>query len=862
MPRCESRSTRSITVFGLLACLSAGLSGVLAQEPAQEQARVFTASELPRLSERGIALAGGHYTVKVWAPARQDWALTADGSTLTLKARVQGESTEPRWQTVGEADVSGDEPVKVVVASETRTDKGARVRRATRPSRRPCPALLTLSTDPKFKPSQALDLIRGRLDSVDPPADPRRTIARTNKEGADFHPPASAEAWRERARAVREQLLVTMGLWPSPPKTPMNPRVYGKMERDGYTIEKVVLETLPGFTLSGNLYRPTGKLATGQRVGILSPHGHYKEGRVNLDVQERCIRWAKLGAVVFMYDMVGYADSKPFGHAFLNDRLRRWGFSLVTLQTWNSVRALDWLSTLPDVDPARLGCTGESGGGTQTFLLAAIDDRVKVAAPVVMVSDSFQGGCVCENCAGLRIGTDNVEFAALTAPRPMKLVGATGDWTAKTMNRAYPALVNVYTLLGNADRISADVFDFPHNYNQTSRNAVYPFMGRWLLGIDSAASTIEGDQWTESPDDLFTFNDETPAPTSLKTPAELEEHLIQTLQGELKSLAPGTSTAAWDASRAFLKTSQRVRVGLVNPPPSELKETEVRRKTLKGVTVVHALVGRKATGENIPVVRLIPAKPTNRLTVIASAHGKAGLVEASGAFTPLVQELLKRGQSVVGFDPLFVGESLDPTSPRFQRPAVLHANTYNPSLAADQMQDLATVIAWARFQPEVREVSLIGQGPQALIARPLLEGLARTAIDLYEFNDGDGSQPLPAEIDLPGLRQFGGLKAAAALTAPGPVWIFRADRAFDRTWAEKAYALADASHVLRIDDERPSAEEIARWIDTGEGRCLVDCPLVTLSNQLKIYGARALGHGVNGSGSRIPITTSELPTAT
>jgi cephalosporin-C deacetylase-like acetyl esterase len=114
--------------------------------------------------------------------------------------------------------------------------------------------------------------------------------------------------------------------------------------------------------------------------------------------------------------MVGYGDSKPFGHKFLDDRLRRHGLSLVTLQAWNSLRALDWLTALPDVDPARIGCTGESGGATQTLLLAGLDERIKVAAPVVMVSDTFQGGCTCENAAGLRIGTDNIEFAALIAP--------------------------------------------------------------------------------------------------------------------------------------------------------------------------------------------------------------------------------------------------------------------------------------------------------------------------------------------------------------------------------------------------------------------------------------------------------------
>ena len=152
-----------------------------------------------------------------------------------------------------------------------------------------------------------------------------------------------------------------MGLWPMWPKTPLEPKVFGKVERDGYTIEKVVLETFPGFTLSGNLYRPAGK--SGKLPGMLCPHGHWADGRVNPDVQLRCIRWAKLGCVVFMYDMVGYNDSKPFGHAFLNDRLRRWGLSLVTLQTWNSIRALDWLTSLPDVDPRGSAARANREGG-------------------------------------------------------------------------------------------------------------------------------------------------------------------------------------------------------------------------------------------------------------------------------------------------------------------------------------------------------------------------------------------------------------------------------------------------------------------------------------------------------------------
>lgn len=787
---------------------------------------VFTAGDAARLAE-GVRLPRADtYTVKVWAPASQDWSIASDSPALTLRLAPGGGGAAPRWKTLGTAALKG-ETLKVVVATpgadaakaKEKADAPRRKARGEAPAApaSPVPPVLVLSTDPDYKADVALDLIRGRLDSAEPSPDPRRATVRTNQQGVEFRPPADERAWRDRARAVRERLLVAEGLWPMPPRTPLNPRWLGKLERDGYTIEKVALETLPGFTLGGNLYRPVGK--TGKLPAVLCPHGHWSDGRVNPEVQQRCIRLAKLGFVVFMYDMVGYNDSKPFGHEFLNDRLRRWGLSLVSLQTWDSLRALDWVTSLPDVDPARIACTGESGGGTQTFLLTAIDSRVAVAAPIVMVSDAFQGGCVCENCAGLRWGTDNVEIAALAAPRPMKMVGATGDWTARTMTKAYPAIRGVYALLGKPERLSADVFNFEHNYNQTSRNAVYPFLAHWLMGLDDPEATAEGAQTVEKPEDLWVFGG-TP-PSTLKTPAQLENDLIHTLSGQLATLAPGASAdpATWQAAREFLATSHRVRVGLVNPPPAAIEATEVRKTTHGELPVVHLRVGRKGSGEGVPVVRMSPKKPSGRLTVLAFPRGKSALAEHDGPSIPLVKALLNRGQSVVLFDPLFVGENADPTRPASRRPDTAHYDTYNPSLAADQMQDLATVLAWARALPDVLEVSVAGvgrSGAQVLLARPLLEGVARTAVDLDGFDPGDGSAALPAELDLPGLLQFGGTKAAAALAAPAPLWIARAGKALDRSWPEKAYALAGVPHLLKIDAGEVTPEALARWIDTGE----------------------------------------------
>ncbi|QEH36876.1 Acetyl xylan esterase (AXE1) [Aquisphaera giovannonii] len=803
-PETTAPGGRSIVHASIATTLTA--LALLAGQP-RSAAQLFTAAEIPALAD-GISLRGpGEAVVRVWTSPAFEWHLAQEGDSVTLRATQSGRGATPYWQRLGTVKHEPGRALRIRVVPDDPATK----------SPPPLPCLLFLGPE-GINLEDALDVVRGRVDSADPSPDRRREQIRTNKEGAEFHAPTTLEAWRDRSKHVREQMLVSLGLWPMPPKTPMSPKIYGKIERDGYTIEKVVLETMPGFTLSGNLYRPSK--SEGKIPAILCPHGHWNDGRVNPEVQPRCSRWAKLGAVVFLYDMVGYNDSKPFTHAFLNDRLRRWGLSLATLQTWNSIRALDWITTLPDVDPERIGCTGESGGGTQTFLLTALDHRIKVAAPVVMVSDSFQGGCVCENAAGLRLGTDNVEFAALAAPRPMILVGASGDWTAKTMTNAFPAIRGVYSLFGAADRLDAAVFNFPHNYNQTSRNAVYAFMGRWLLGMEDSEGTREGAEAIEKPETLWTFGKDHPAPASRKTPAQLEKSLIDALSSELQALAPSrVDPARWQAAREYLKVSLAHRVGLENPPGDGITHRDVRRLVREEFTIVHGELTRRGKGDAVPVVRLIPTHPGGRLCVIADPRGRAGLLDATGEPSPLVRALLSRGVGVVGFDPLFAGETFDPLHPATSPPDTAHFDTYNPTLAQAQIQDLATVLAWSRSHPDAREVSLVGlgvAGHQALLARPLLEGIARTAVDLEGRVLADGVGSVPPALDLPGLFQFGGLPMAMALSAPHPLRIHRAGPSLARAWPEAAYMLADAPRAVQFRDDPPGAEVLARWLDEGQ----------------------------------------------
>src|SRR5688500_9452696 len=165
--------------------------------------------------------------------------------------------------------------------------------------------------------------------------------------------------------------------------------------------------------------------------------------------------------VAFSYDMVGYNDTAQVSHKFASDPTNQlWNISLMGLQTWNSIRALDFLESLSDVDKSRLACTGESGGGTQTFILGAIDKRLAAQAPIVMVSHSMQGGCLCENAPGLRVDYSNMEIAAAPAPRPQIIVAATGDWTKKTMEVEGPAIEKIYGLFRAKDRFDYAIFDY------------------------------------------------------------------------------------------------------------------------------------------------------------------------------------------------------------------------------------------------------------------------------------------------------------------------------------------------------------------------------------------------------------------
>lgn len=307
-------------------------------------------------------------------------------------------------------------------------------------------------------------------------------------------------SWDAYAAHLRTRIQEGANLAPWPRRTPLNAVIRQRRAYDGYSVENVAFESVPGYFVTGNLYRPLN--TPPPHAVVLSTHGHY--GRINKPedcdnharfsptMQNRCASLARMGAVVFSIDMFAAGESM----AILGQDAHRNPLA-VTVQTWNAMRALDFLLGLEGVDPARVGVSGESGGGTQTFLLTALDPRVTVSAPVVMVSSYFFGGCACESGLPIHRSADhfanNAMIAALAAPRPLLLVSNGKDWTKHNPEIEFPFLQKIYAYHGApAEVANVHLPDEGHDYGPSKRAAVYRFFADKLRLNLPAVQTADG----------------------------------------------------------------------------------------------------------------------------------------------------------------------------------------------------------------------------------------------------------------------------------------------------------------------------------------------------------------------------------
>lgn len=653
--------------------------------------------------------------------------------------------------------------------------------------------------------------------------------------------PATKEAWEARKKELREQVLVANGLWPMPEPAPLKPVIHGKIERDDYTIEKAFFASYPGHYVCGNLYRPKGR--TGKLPGVLCPHGHWANGRffdygekaaaalvkqgaektflgARYPLQARCAQLARMGCVVFHYDMVGVADSKQIEHTagFIDAEAELRLQSFMGLQTYNSIRALDFLVGLPDVDPSRLGVTGASGGGTQTFILCAIDARPTVAFPAVMVSIAMQGGCICENCSYLRQNTGNIELAALFAPRPLGMTGA-NDWTRDIETKGLPELKALYKLYGAEDKVMAKCFlQFDHNYNQVSREVMYNWFNQHLkLELSEPVKERPFEpvpcQFPIHRHELSVFNQDHPLPPDALTAEGLRKYLIEMSSKQLAQLQPKDAESLKEYRR-IVGSALRVMIGDKFPESGEVEAKDMGLVEQDGARVRKLVLSRKGQGEQIPTLWVIPPKNNGTIVVWIDAAGKSSLMK-DGKWSAGARKILDMKASILAPDVFLTGEFSGAKAPTVEARYAGYTFGYNRPLLANRVHDILTAIAYTHGTTDRGTIHLVGfgkAGPWVVLARALCgDTVARTAVDMDQFSF-DKVQTTSDEMMLPGALKYGGMQGFAALCAPGEFYGHNRRNAEPGPMAKAGYLAAGQPDNLQVRKDKAVAEVVVDWL--------------------------------------------------
>lgn len=298
--------------------------------------------------------------------------------------------------------------------------------------------------------------------------------------------PADRAEWESRRDSVLPCIASLMiddkALLVTAPAIKSGPRNY-----NGYSVHNIALETVPGIYVSASVYQPLQKATS--MPAVLVPNGHFYGGRYRADIQYICASLARMGSVAISYDLFGWGESR----LQVKDE-DHYTATAMHIQRLNTTRIINYLLTQKNIDTARIAITGASGGGSQTMLTAALDNRIKVSVPVVMLSASYPGGCPCEvgipihQCANV---TNNLEIAAAAAPRPQLVISCGKDWTTNVPKMEYPYLQKIYGLYGKKELVNnVHLPDEGHDYGINKRKAMYRFMAKHLrLNIKAISNT-------------------------------------------------------------------------------------------------------------------------------------------------------------------------------------------------------------------------------------------------------------------------------------------------------------------------------------------------------------------------------------
>jgi dienelactone hydrolase len=639
------------------------------------------------------------------------------------------------------------------------------------------------------------------------------------------------EQWNRRREELRFRVLVSAGLWPELPRTDLKAEVFGWSEGRGFRVARVHFESVPGFLVTGNLYVPTD--GEGPFPAILTPHGHWQFGRLDNreegSIPGRCIDLARQGFVVFSPDMIGYLDSFQMPHDHNKSRAELKadeplpyehrvfrgdfdfpeaeldGLSLGGLHLWNNIRALDFLTSLPEVDGNRLGVTGASGGATQTILLMAVDDRVRAAAPVNIIGMEKHPGCRCENFPGLWLDTSTLEIAATFAPKPLLLVSATRDpWTHATPEREYPALRRYYRLYDAEANIANVHVDAGHNFNAESRAGVYAWLGRHLSPRGRAvADPPPVSAEVRELGDLRVFPDKILPEGALPALRIIADWNARSETMALAALPAGTEDVESFATQ--FRRGLRILLGIAIPEPDELAYEIDMVESRDGFVYEREMIGRESRGDWIELESLRRTEtPTGVvLLVMPERFGSlSGRTLLSGPIESLVRQDLQiyRVRGYASGQLRIPGAVWDSLS----WPAAY--NQGNPLLAA---QDIVTALAAVRDAHPDRPIVLVGLADAGLPAvfAAAVSGLAgRLLVDL-EGQDPGHAGTLLARFPAGALRRLGDFRTAAALQlAVGRLLLLNPSPSFDAAWYRELARRMGQSERLVVHEAVPLSD--------------------------------------------------------
>ncbi len=551
---------------------------------------------------------------------------------------------------------------------------------------------------------------------------------------------------REEVDRRREELVYNLrmaaGLYPWPEKTPLNVKREPAGRFEGFTVEKIMFETRPGFWSTGNLYLPDP--APVKAPAILNVIGHWLPQRLTrtaeADYPQQIGNFARMGFVCLVTDMIGMVDSRQISHEYGGGEKELWLSNGLGVQLWNNIRALDLLCSLPEVDPERIGVTGASGGGSQTLFLSLVDERIRAAAPINMISLRMQGGCDCENAPGLRRFTDNGEMCAMLAPRPLFLAGSTGDWTKEQEVREVPAVLEAYRQYGAEDMVEHFYQVADHQYNRKTRQRVYSFFARRLMGREP--NWQEQDIDFGDVQDLTWFRGEGHAPGIEGDEAFFEAHRKERTE----------RIGALDRAEKKKMLRWMTGIGSRAIPADGWEENRDGLRIEKSVVV-------SDRGQQIPFVRVFPENwDGTRVVLVLSGSGK-GCVD-----NPRIRAMLEDGCAVVSGDLFLTGEYGDAAvTVAGGGQGEKYFTTFHYTADAFRAEDAA--LLWQIAAETGGEVSLWAEGSAAVAsacALPLMEGIRSASLE---------GAALDGECRIPGIMLLGGPRGCLAL-ADCPVTLF------------------------------------------------------------------------------------------